>query len=103
MAFGLLIPVAKQRRRRDLSDNVENKAHHILDFRDSVTSLALLKFTNVFKEMKSDEILECVGQNPNTMADFFKVLSPVSYEVVIKEEFENKYFRILLKKKPNVP
>lgn len=103
MAFGLLKPVAKQRRLRDLNDNVEYKADRILDFRDSVTSLALLKFTNVFNEMKSDEILECVGKNPNTMADFFKVLPSVSYEVVIKEEFENRYFRILLKKKPNVP
>lgn len=92
-----------QRRPPELNDIIEYKADRILDFRDSVTSLALLKFTNVFNEMKSDEILECVGQNPNTMADFFKVLPPVSYEVVIKEEFENRYFRILLKKKPNVP
>jgi TusA-related sulfurtransferase len=82
-----------------LKHNVEYKADRILDFRDSVTSLSLLKFTNVFNEMKSDEILECVGQNPKTMADFFKVLPAVSYEVVIKEEFENRYFRILLKKR----
>jgi TusA-related sulfurtransferase len=83
----------------DLKHNVKYKADHKLDFRDSVTSLALLKFTNVFNEMKSDEILECLGQNPKTMADFFKVLPSVSYEVVIKEEFENKYFRILLRKR----
>jgi TusA-related sulfurtransferase len=82
-----------------LNDNVENKADRTLDFRDSMTPLALLKFTNVFNEMKSDETLECVGQNPKTMADFFKVLPSVSYEVVIKEEFENRYFRILLRKR----
>ncbi len=82
-----------------MNDNIEYKADRILDFRDSMTPLALLKFTNVFREMKSEEILECVGQNPKTMAEFFKVLSPVSYEIVVKEEFENRFFRILLRKK----
>ncbi|NNG01601.1 MAG: hypothetical protein HKM93_19590 [Desulfobacteraceae bacterium] len=77
----------------------EYKADHILDIRDSVTPLALLKFTNVFNEMNSNEILECVGRTPETMADLFKVLPPVSYEIVIKEEFEHKFFRILLRKK----
>jgi TusA-related sulfurtransferase len=103
VALPLLNPNAKQRRLRDLNDHVKYKVDHSLDFRGSVTPLALLTFSHVFNEMKFDEILECVGQDPKTMADFFKVLPPVSYEIVIKEEFEDKYFRILLKKKPNEP
>jgi TusA-related sulfurtransferase len=87
-----------QKRPSDLNDRFEQKADRTLDFRDSVTPLALLKFTNVFSEMRSNEVLECIGRNPKTLVDLFKVLSPVSYEIVIKEEFENRYFRILLKK-----
>lgn len=81
-----------------MNDHLEHKADRTLDFRDSVTPLALLKFTNVFSEMRPNEVLECIGRNPKTLVDLFKVLSPVSYEIVIKEEFENRYFRILLKK-----
>jgi TusA-related sulfurtransferase len=82
-----------------MKEPIAHKADRILDFRDSVTPLALLKLTHVFNEMRSNEILECVGQNPTTMADFFKVLPAVSYEIVTQEEFEDRYFRIRLKKR----
>lgn len=98
MAFRLHSPAVMQRRQQGVNDKLKHKADRTLDFRDSVTPLALLKFTNVFNEMKPDEVLECIGQNPKTMTDFFLVLPSVSYEIVIKEEFENRYFRILLKK-----
>jgi TusA-related sulfurtransferase len=99
LASPLLSTVAMQRRPLDLNDTIEPKADRILDFRDSVAPLALLKLTHVFSEMRSNEILECVGQNPTTMADFFKVLPAVSYEIVMQEEFEDRYYRILLKKR----
>ncbi len=99
LASPLLSYVAMQRKPLDLNTTIEHKADRRLDFRDSVTPLALLKLTHVFNEMKSNEILECVGQNPKTMADFFKVLPTVSYEIVTQEEFEDHYYRIVLKKR----
>ena len=85
-----------------MTDTDEHKADRRLDFRGSVTPLALLKFTHVFNEMNRDEILECVGQDPKTMVDFFKVLPPVSYEIVVKEEFGDRFFRLQLRKKSNL-
>ena len=99
LASPLLSSVTMQRRPPDLSDPIEHKADRKLDFRGSVAPLALLKLTHVFSEMRSNEILECVGQNPTTMADFFKVLPAVSYEIVTQEEFEDHYYRIRLKKR----
>lgn len=99
LASPLLSFVAMQRRPLDLNNSIEPKADRRLDFRDLVTPLALLKLTHVFNEMRSNEILECVGQNPTTMADFFKVLPAVSYEIVTQEECEDRYYRIVLKKR----
>ncbi len=95
----MLTCVGMQRKPLDTTDTIAPKADRILDFRDSVTPLALLKLTHVFSEMRSNEILECVGHNPKTMADFFKVLPTVSYEIVTQEEFEDRYYRIVLKKR----
>lgn len=85
-----------------MNDRIEHKADRVLDFRGSVRPLALLNFTHVFNQMQLDEIVECLGQDPKTMADVFMVLPPVSYEIVVKEEFEDRYFRILIRKKSNL-
>lgn len=82
-----------------MKKNNEQKADYLLDFRDIMTPLALLKFTNAFREMQVDEILEIIGHNRETMADLFKVLPSISYELMIKEKLQDRFFRILIRKK----
>lgn len=77
------------------------KADHILDFRGSITSMSLLKLIQTFREMKTNEVLELLGNNLDTRSDLFKVLPDDAYELIfldVGEEGES-FYRIQLKKK----
>ena len=80
---------------------MKRKADHILDFRGSITSISLLKLTQTFREMKTNEVLEILGSNLDTRSDLFKVLPDDSYELIFLDVVdEEEYFnRIQLKKK----
>ena len=80
------------------------KADYILDLRGIIPPITLLKVTQKFREMKTDEILEIRGRDPDTRKDLFKVLPDVSYELLIIEEMEeeNASYRIRMKKKGGV-
>ena len=79
---------------------MKNKADHILDLRGAIPPISLLKITQAFREMKPDEILEILGQDPDTQRDLFKVLPTLSYELIIMEETEQgASFRVRMKKK----
>ena len=54
----------------------------IVDFRGSITSITLLKMTQVFERMAPFEIMEVRGCDPDTRRDLFKVLPAFSYEVL---------------------
>lgn len=58
----------------------------IIDFRDSLSSISLLKVTQVFGKMDSSEILEIRGADPVIRQDLFKVLPRSAYEIVDGEE-----------------
>lgn len=75
------------------------KADYQLDFGGAITSLALLKVTRVFREMKSDQVLEVSGLDADTRNDLFRVLPSVSYEVMTMDQHEDASFRIQLKKR----
>ena len=80
---------------------MKRKADHILDFRGSITSMSLLKLIQTFREMKTNEILELLGNNLDTRSDLFKVLPDDAYELIfldVGEEGES-FYRIQLKKK----
>lgn len=62
---------------------------HILDFRGSLSSIALLKITRIFNEMGISETLEIVGADPDTRKDLFKVLPESAYEVIFAEGAED--------------
>lgn len=70
-----------------------------LDFKDAITSLALLKLTRVFREMKSDQTLEIRGVDTEARADIFRVLPAVDYEVTVMDRQQDTSFRIELKKR----
>lgn len=78
------------------------KIDHILDFRGSISSIALLKMTQIFSEMKPLEIMEILGSDPDTREDLFKVLPDASYRVVCMEvvEDEEYFYRVRIQKQP---
>lgn len=80
---------------------MKRKADHILDVRGSITSISLLKLIQTFREMKSNEILEILGNNLDTRSDLFKVLPDDAYELIFLDVVEEGeyFFRIQLKKK----
>lgn len=62
----------------------------IIDFRDTFSSISLLKVTQVFEKMGSNEILEIRGTDPDIRQDLFKVLPKASYEIVRLEGAEGE-------------
>lgn len=80
------------------------KPDHILDLRGAIRPITLLKVSQVFREMKEQEILEILCRDPDTRTDIFKVLPPFSYELIIMEELEedDSSFRVQMKKRKNI-
>jgi len=76
----------------------------ILDLRGAIPPITLLKVSQVFREMKEQEILEILCRDPDTRKDIFKVLPPFSYELIIMEELEedDSSFRVQMKKRKNI-
>ena len=61
-----------------MAGNVEK----IIDFRDSLSSISLLKVTQVFSSMDFSEILEIRGIDGDLRQDLFKVLPQQAYEII---------------------
>jgi TusA-related sulfurtransferase len=74
------------------------KADYSLDFRGAITSLALLKLTRVFREMKSHQTLEVIGLDADTRSDVFRLLPAVSYELIAVDEGGEASIRVHLRK-----
>ena len=66
------------------------KADVIIDFRGSISSISLLKTTQIFEKMKPLEIVEIRGSDPDTRRDLFKVLPESSYEVLPADAAEDE-------------
>ncbi len=78
---------------------MERKADHILDFRDTLTSLALLKMAQVFKNIRADETMEIITRDPDSRGDILKVIPFSVCELIgIEFEEESSTCRIRLKK-----
>jgi len=80
---------------------VKRKADHTLDFRGTISTISLLKVTQVFDEMKPMEILEILGCDADTRRDLFKVLPEESYDLITNDEVNAKtrYHRVRLRKR----
>ena len=77
------------------------QADYILDFRDSISTISLLKITRTFNEMKAREVVEIVGLDPDTQQDLFKVLAGSSYEIIYPNREENGALqRLQIRKRP---
>jgi TusA-related sulfurtransferase len=78
---------------------LEPKADYILDFRETISSLALLKMTQVLREMKKDEVLKIITRDGYARTDVFKVIPAASCEVIDMEfNREASCFLIRVKK-----
>ncbi|MBI5062925.1 MAG: sulfurtransferase TusA family protein [Desulfatitalea sp.] len=75
------------------------KADFSLDFRSAITSLALLKFSRVFREMKSNQTLEVLGLDADARTDLFKLMPAAAYELICMDEVEDTSFRVCIRKK----
>jgi TusA-related sulfurtransferase len=74
------------------------KADFSLDFSGAITSLALLKFSRVFREMRSKQTLEVLGLDADTRTDLFKLMPAATYELISTEEREDSSFRVRIRK-----
>ena len=75
------------------------KADYILDFRQTITPFALLKMTQVLREMNRDEVLEIITRDADARTDVFKVIPAASCEVIDMEfNKEANFFRIRVKR-----
>jgi TusA-related sulfurtransferase len=76
------------------------KADYILDFRETIIPLALLKMSQVVREMKANEVLEIVTRDLDARADVFKVIPGSACELIAMElDKEVGCCRIQLKKR----
>ncbi len=67
----------------------------IIDFRDSLSSISLLKVTQVFGKMNPFEILEIRGADPEIQQDLFKVLPSAAYEIVDNDAADEEDLHLL--------
>jgi TusA-related sulfurtransferase len=76
-------------------------ASYILDLRESIPPITLLKISQAFRNMKPGEILEILYRDPDTRRDVFKVISPVAFDLIVMEELvdEPASVRVQMKKK----
>jgi TusA-related sulfurtransferase len=74
------------------------KADFKLDFREMITSMALLKLTRTFREMKANQVLEVLGLDEDTRSDMFRLLPSPSYQLVTVDEENGAHIRIQIRK-----
>jgi TusA-related sulfurtransferase len=78
---------------------LKRKADYVLDFRESLTSLALLKMSQALREMRSGEVLEIIAQGTDAHEDVFRLMPTTSCEILLMEIDEKaELCRIRLKK-----
>ena len=65
---------------------MKRKADYTLDFRGTISTIALLKVTQVFNDMKPMETIEILGCDEDTRRDLFRVLPEASYDLIYNAE-----------------
>jgi TusA-related sulfurtransferase len=75
------------------------KADYTLDFSQTIAPFALLKMTQVMREMNSDEVLEIITRDAVARTDVFKLIPAASCEVIDMEfNKDANYCRIRVKR-----
>jgi TusA-related sulfurtransferase len=61
---------------------MKRKANYILDFRETITSFALLKMTQVLKTMKTRQVLEVITNDLDARTDVLRVVPSSPCQVI---------------------
>ena len=78
-------------------------ANHYLDLRGMIPPISLLKVTQMFREMKPNEVLEILGRDPDTRVDMFKIIPDFAYDLIAIEESEqDSSYRVRMKKRKDI-
>lgn len=72
-----------------------DKTDIVIDVRHFVSWLSLLKVTQVFGEMKPQDILEVRGADTDTRQDLFKILPESTYRLLKVDCHEDDGFHLL--------
>ena len=73
---------------------------HFLDLRGMISPFALLKLTYGFRKLQKGEIMEVIGNNPDSREDILKVLMVLPCKLLYVDSAKNCYF-IRLRKLEN--
>ena len=76
---------------------MEYSVDHTLDLRGMIIPVTFLKVTQALREIKSGEIVEIVGSDPQTRRDLFKILRTFSYQLLNVDD-EKTVYRVHLRK-----
>lgn len=102
MLAPILHKFLQKRNMRNHSGNfaLKQKADHTLDLRGFIVPIALLKVSQVFREMLPEQTLEILCYDSDLRCDLLKILPAFSYELIIAEEIgDGNSFRLQMKKK----
>ena len=79
------------------------RADHYLDLRGAIPPISLLKFTQVFRKMKTNEVLEILGRDSDTRVDIFKIIPDFAYDLIEMEDMErDDSYRVQMKKRIDI-
>ena len=71
-----------------------------LDFRNTFSSISLLKMTEIFGRMQPMQIMEICGSDPDIRKDLLKVLPEASYDMLGSEEVVGQdFFKVRIRKR----
>jgi len=71
-----------------------------LDFRNTFSSISLLKMSEIFSRMQPMQVIEICGSDPDIREDLLKVLPEASYDVLASdEEVEQDYYKVRIRKR----
>ncbi len=71
-----------------------------LDFRNTFSSISLLKMTEIFSRMQPMQVMEICGSDPDIRQDLLKVLPEASYDILAAdEEVGQEFYKLRIRKR----
>jgi len=98
---GLIVALCLQLLLRRSTDKLALEADIVLDFRNTFSSISLLKMTEIFDRMKPLQVLEIRGSDPDTRKDLLKVLPEASYDILAddSEDIRHDFYKVRVRKR----
>ena len=83
----------------------EKGTKHKLDLRGAIIPFTLLRVSQVFRTIRTGDVLEVFWSDPDTPTDLFKILPEATFELITMSvvEAEEPFYRVEILKKPAEP